>query len=293
MSIKMVGSLLVDGLSKHDDCNEDTVTAMRSKEDLAVVSPEKKRSRDEVLAIVPTEKKQRSRDVDLETKEDDSFNKALAAHPDVRSTIPERKKTNDDDLEPTVLERNKKDDDGIESFLVASFKNDDVQAMRDDRVECIYESLQGRLGFFRFRKRGLIDNEDGFSAQISYAIGNSFPPFDRFSSMVPVTACKYKNMNIAVKNLADGFPQMRYVMVEDSETTTNKCAAQMVKVSSKEERLCYYKNVLTNDNFKLQSLLIVIVIVQKWVCRKPSIERGILLEGPTQPTNPRGNLGML
>jgi hypothetical protein len=213
-SINMVRSLLVDGLSKNDDCNEATVTGVRSNEDSAVVSPEKERSRYEELAMVPTEKKQWTRDEELEADDDNSFNKALAAHPD-----------------PIPGERKKKDGDEIESFLVASFKNDDVQAMRDDTVECIYESLQGRLGFFCFKKRGLIDHEDGFSAQISYAIRDSCPPFDEFNMMVPVSACQFPNMNMTVKNAGDGFTQMRSVMVEDSKNITKKCAAQMVKVS--------------------------------------------------------------
>jgi hypothetical protein len=211
----MIRSHSVDGLRKNDDCNEATVTGVRSNEDSAVVSPEKKRSRYEELEMVPTEKKQRTIVEDLEIDNDISFNKAFAAHPD---PIP-------------VLERKKKDEDEIERFLVGSFKNNDVQAMRDDAVECIYESLQGHLDFFRFKKRGLLDHDDGFSAQISYAIRDSYPPFDQLNMMVPATAYKYKNINMMIKNVGDGFAQMRYVMVEDSKNTTNKCAAQMVKVS--------------------------------------------------------------
>ena len=151
---------------------------------------------------------------------------------DVRSRTVEVMKKNDKyDVKAKTAEVMKKNDEVLERFFVSCFENTDIQAMKDDMVECIYESLAGGLGFFRFKKRGLIESDDGFSAQISQGIHLSCPPFDTFSMVVPVLACKFKDINNTIQNIGDNFNQLRYIVIENHDD--NNSSAIMVKVSVK------------------------------------------------------------
>jgi hypothetical protein len=148
----------------------------------------------------------------------------------------------------------------IESFGVSGFDRSHVAAMRDDTVECLYESLEGGLGCFRFRICGLL-NRDGFTAQIAHGIAKGCAPFDKHTSIIAVTAARVKNSNECIRNLGDKFPQMRYVIIEDGITASiAHMAALIVRVSERLLYLIVYEYKLT-IYFVSLSLQIVMPIV--------------------------------
>jgi hypothetical protein len=201
-------------IDNQGEVSENDDSSMGSnKQKYATISQEKKRSR-------KRKKKKKSKIVQGLNDDEEAFNRALVAMPDP---------------EPTIREGIEKNDGAIESFLVSRFKNEDVQAMKENTVECIFESLVGGLGCFRFKKAGLI-GDDGFSAQVSQGIQLSCPPFDKLNMVVPVCACKFKNLNNTIQNIGDSFNQLRYIIIKDgNRTTVTKCAAIMVKVSTTKE----------------------------------------------------------